>query len=126
MTDIVTASGAHLSDALHAQLLAAIDGRTNPALRAVVELHKPKNRYAPDRPWWQCEGDEFSGYDGEPPDWPCETIVAIARALGGPGEDAGVTDILDLIDNATEQRSSGARAAAARRSTRTARRRPGA
>jgi hypothetical protein len=75
---------------LHAELLAVIDRRTDPAfanefgaLRAVVELHAPEIKsHAPTGA--TCAGDEFGGYDGEAPDWPCDTIVVIARALGEP------------------------------------------
>jgi hypothetical protein len=77
-----------VSEELHADLLRTIDGRADSAfreefaaLRAVVELHRPSSsRFHRGA----CDGDEFDGYDAEPPDWPCQTIVAVARALGEP------------------------------------------
>jgi hypothetical protein len=69
----------------HARLLELAAGDTPPAaaLTAVLTLHAPVRPY----PWLasldhHCAGDEFGGYDGEPPDWPCETIKAAAGAFG--------------------------------------------
>lgn len=53
-----------------AQLAAVAD----PVARAVLDLHKAE------RGW--CEGDDFGGYDGERPEWPCRTVEAVAAALG--------------------------------------------
>lgn len=70
----------------HAVLLEQTDGIPTPtaaALRAVLALHVPTLTYpkqnADDR---HCPGDDFSGYDGEPPDWPCQTITAVVVAFG--------------------------------------------
>lgn len=60
------------------------------ALRRVVELHHPEDYWRgaktrtgePFPADWRCTGDEFGGYDGERPDWPCETVTRIAGALG--------------------------------------------
>jgi hypothetical protein len=53
-----------------AQLAAVID----PVARAVLDLHEPHT--------WGCAGCDFSGYDGEAPEWPCRTVEAVAAALG--------------------------------------------
>ena len=52
------------------------------ALRAVIELHKPKRPYEHSPDTLECEGDQATGYDWESPDWPCETVLIVARALG--------------------------------------------
>jgi hypothetical protein len=62
-------------------LLAATDG----VVREIVELHGPKPyhvRTDGSVAWWECRGCEFSGYDGEPPVWPCETTELIADRSG--------------------------------------------
>lgn len=46
---------------------------TNPVARAVLDLHK--------RDDGQCVGCDWSGYEGEPPGWPCRTVEAVAGAL---------------------------------------------
>lgn len=49
-------------------------------LAELVELHSPRwNGYGTG---YRCTGDEYSGYDAEPPDWPCETVGVIARHRG--------------------------------------------
>jgi hypothetical protein len=48
---------------------------TDPVARAVLDLHRENGR-------GQCEGDEFGGWDGERPDWPCDTVRAVAKAVG--------------------------------------------
>jgi hypothetical protein len=71
---------------LHAQLLAELD-RHDPhrlltlgkAVRAVVELHAPvEDSYLASR-WLDCRGCDSRG---EHADWPCRTVLAIARELG--------------------------------------------
>jgi hypothetical protein len=47
---------------------------TNPVARVVLDLHKAEGGW--------CEGDDFGGYDGERPEWPCRTVEAVAVALG--------------------------------------------
>ena len=59
----------------------------SPVLAELVDLHKAEDRDY-QRESWKCLGDEFGGYDGEAPDWPCETVATIAHHLG-----------VDLADN---------------------------
>lgn len=40
----------------------------------VLHLHRPDGV--------SCTGDDFGGYDGEDPEWPCRTVQVIARRLG--------------------------------------------
>jgi hypothetical protein len=44
--------------------------RLEPVLRDVLELHEADGE--------QCAGCDWSGYDGEPPEWPCRTVRLIA------------------------------------------------
>lgn len=63
------------------------DRERTAALLAVLELHRPENTYGvhPDllasgyvaKPW--CVHCDF---DGQPLNWPCETVKVIAGALG--------------------------------------------
>lgn len=67
----------------HVALLEA--AKDQPVLVEILQLHEPEpfTVYQDGSvPWWQCRGDEFGGYDGELPDWPCETVGIIARHLG--------------------------------------------
>lgn len=64
------------------QLVAA--AAASPVLAEIVALHHPEPyliREDGTVPWWTCAGDEYSGYDGEPPDWPCETVGIVAQHL---------------------------------------------
>jgi len=47
--------------------------------RAVLDLHNfDRNaRYST-----TCDGCDFAGYEGDPPDWPCRTVDLIAEANG--------------------------------------------
>lgn len=58
------------------RLLGATDG----LVRQIVELHGPKPHERGDGAvaWWQCTGCDYSGYEAEPPHWPCETTGLIA------------------------------------------------
>lgn len=56
--------------------VAALDAVTDPVARAVLDLHKLDDGY--------CRGDEFGGYESEPPTWPCSTVDAVAEAVGIP------------------------------------------
>lgn len=49
------------------------------ALRAVVELHAPVEDGFAARRWIDCRGCDSQG---EPADWPCSTVRAIAREFG--------------------------------------------
>lgn len=55
----------------HRLLLAAVE----PPLLPVVQLHQPVATTSYSAP--ECDGCDFSGYDGERPDWPCRTIQLI-------------------------------------------------
>ena len=61
-------------------------GETIPALRMTDQLtRRILDLHAPDlEAGWtpQCPGCDFGGYDGEPPEWPCRTIVALAEHHG--------------------------------------------
>jgi hypothetical protein len=58
-------------DAAREQLAAV----TDPLARAVLDLHHEDQH-------GRCAGDEFGGYDGEPPAWPCDTVIVVARHFG--------------------------------------------
>lgn len=64
---------------LYRRLLESAAG--NPLALALLELHKPKQRYDHSAEYWDCLGDEFGGYDGERPDWPCETVSVVTKHL---------------------------------------------
>ena len=65
-------------DAEAARVLAAA---TDPALRGVLELHRPVIEGSG---WWPvCLGCDSTGLDVEPPAWPCRTWTMIDRALTG-------------------------------------------
>ena len=65
-------------DAEAARVLAAA---TDPALRAVLELHRPVTEGSD---WWPvCLGCDRTGPDAEPPTWPCRTWTLIEQALTG-------------------------------------------
>jgi len=67
------------------QWLALIEAAAaHPVLADLVELHKPQAVCYPAAIRWECLGDEFDGYEAEPPDWPCETVWIIARHLDVP------------------------------------------
>ena len=58
--------------------LADLEQVTEPWAVALLALHhRDDNRYTP-----QCRGCDWSGYEGEPPDWPCRTVDVIAEHLG--------------------------------------------
>ena len=52
---------------------------------AIVALHKP-TRAVSDYP--ECDGCDYGGYDGEPPEWPCRTVLALAKVHNIPAEEA--------------------------------------
>ena len=58
--------------------LAALDA-LNGVEREMLDLHSfdRTKRYAQ-----ECEGCDFSGFEGEPPAWPCRTVDLIARSHG--------------------------------------------
>lgn len=56
------------------------------AVRAIVELHAPKDTHygRPDED--DCAGCDWGAYADGPACWPCPTITAIASALGVGGD----------------------------------------
>ena len=58
--------------------LAALDALDGLA-RDVLDLHTFDPAYPCSR---SCEGCDFSGYEGDPPDWPCRTVDLIAERHG--------------------------------------------
>lgn len=66
--------------------VAALDAATDPVARAVLDLHKREGS--------GCGGENGDGY-GEPEDWPCLTVLAVAEALGIP-----VPPDLDIAEQA--------------------------
>ena len=97
-----------VTEAAYSVLHAATDG----VVREIVELHKPvpykvrkAEDVAPDRyadgkvvVWWNCEGCEFGGYDGEPAQWPCSTTSLIAERVG-----LQLRDVAYYFDHATDK-----------------------
>lgn len=57
------------------QFIAALNAVSDPLARAVLDLHKADEH-------GHCGGCEFSGYEAEPPGWPCETTAVVAAAIG--------------------------------------------
>ena len=55
--------------------LAQLDAITDPTARAVLELHT-RDR---DSAHAHCDGCDYSGYEGDSPDWPCRTVDLIAQ-----------------------------------------------
>lgn len=68
-------------DALRRQadvdMLAALRAKDDPATDAMLDLHQSTGDSYP-----ECHGDDFSGYDGERPEWPCRTVLALAKVHG--------------------------------------------
>ena len=60
-------------------MLAAFHMLNDRTANAVLDLHKPTGGAYP-----ECEGDDFSGSEAERPEWPCRTVIAIAKAHGIP------------------------------------------
>lgn len=54
--------------------VAALAAITDPVARDVLDLHA--------RDDGECDGCDFSGYEGDRPAWPCRTIETVARTLG--------------------------------------------
>ena len=57
--------------------LAALDGITDQPSRIVLDLHSRGTSHYP-----ECAGCDYSGYEGEPPEWPCRTVETIAAHHG--------------------------------------------
>ncbi|HET9889669.1 MAG TPA: hypothetical protein VFQ42_04135 [Mycobacterium sp.] len=67
----LAAANKAITDA-YEQLLAAAAG--DELALAVLHLHRPEGH--------ECAGDDFSGYECEPPDWPCRTALLIGERVG--------------------------------------------
>lgn len=61
-------------DAARAQLAAI----TEEPARTILDLHREDQSHG----WSACAGCEYGGYEGEPPDWPCTTVVTTAKHYG--------------------------------------------
>ena len=59
---------------LHAARI-RLDELTDPLTRKILSLHCENER-------GECEGCDFSGFEAEPPDWPCSTVEAVAEHYG--------------------------------------------
>ena len=60
-------------------MLAALRAKNDPATNAVLDLHVGTGSDYP-----ECEGDDFTGAEAERPEWPCRTVLALAKAHGVP------------------------------------------
>jgi len=60
------------------EALDALDAERNPIARRVLDLHRPDESST----WVTCAGCDWSGYDGEAPEWPCRTVREIAGFHG--------------------------------------------
>lgn len=52
---------------------------TDPLARTILDLHTENER-------GECTGDDMDGYETEYPEWPCRTVVAVAKHYGIPLE----------------------------------------
>lgn len=59
---------------------AALKAKADPTSHAMIELHAPSE----DATFPECQGCDFSGVEGEPPEWPCRTVIALANVHGIP------------------------------------------
>jgi len=65
---------------LDAKAAAVLARATDPALRAVLDLHRPVIETS--GAWPVCQGcDSDDGPDAEPPEWPCRTWTLIRKRL---------------------------------------------
>ncbi|QCB93312.1 hypothetical protein [Cellulomonas shaoxiangyii] len=60
-------------------MVAALAGLGDRTVDAVLDLHAPTAGEYP-----TCNGDDYSGPEADPPDWPCATVLAVARVHGVP------------------------------------------
>lgn len=62
-----------------ADYAARLDALTDPAARAVLDLHAPvverEHPKIPNEP--TCAGCDYQGWESEPPSWPCRTVRAV-------------------------------------------------
>lgn len=56
----------------------ALDAVDDALGRIILDLHQR----VPNHSNWRCEGCNLDGYEAEPPEWPCDTTVAIAEHYG--------------------------------------------
>lgn len=66
--------------------IAQLAAVTDPVARVVLDLHSADDR-------GECVGCEYSGYEAEPPGWPCTTVTTVAEAVG-----VAVPPDLDMAD----------------------------
>lgn len=65
---------------LHKDLLGRCDtvnATLRVTLRAILELHRPSSGQY----FIHCQGCDYSGYDSEPPEYPCRTVELIKERL---------------------------------------------
>lgn len=58
--------------------IAAIDHVEEPYAAVVLKLHARSGSYTGHQ---SCEGCDYAGFDGEPPEWPCSTVELLAEEL---------------------------------------------
>lgn len=58
-----------------AALRSALAEITEEPARMILDLHHEDER-------GECAGDDFDGYEAERPDWPCTTVITIAKHYG--------------------------------------------
>lgn len=61
-------------------MLASLRAVEDRATKAILDLHQPEDRFGTR----SCQGDDFGGYEAEAPEWPCRTIIALAKAHAIP------------------------------------------
>ena len=54
---------------------AALNKVADPVARTVLDLHRCVE-------YGECDGCDFAGYEGDRPQWPCRTVIAVAGAVG--------------------------------------------
>jgi len=70
---------AELRERADVDMLAALRAKGDVTIDAMLDLHK---RFSDTYP--VCDGEDFVGYDADPGDWPCPTVLALAKAHGVP------------------------------------------
>ena len=70
---------AELRERADVDMLAALRAKGDVTIDAMLDLHERTSDTYP-----VCGGEDFAGYDAEPGDWPCLTVLALAKAHGVP------------------------------------------
>lgn len=65
--------------AQQATMVAALNETGDAVTTAILALHSSNGSEYP-----ECQGCDFSGAESEPPEWPCRTVLELARAHGIP------------------------------------------